>query len=970
MAIERTFLGWNRACLPAVVDYLEARYRTDRQWNMQNVVVVTQGARAGRRLLELIAQRADDELAANCRLLVSPPRPITVGSLPELFYESPAPVASPIDMLLARLASLRASPAAVEDLVREPPPQDDLTGWRRLAEDFGQLQDEIEAGDVDCGDIAGIVMSRFGVDDRKRWDAIGALEEATRQALQGANLISRHQARCDALQGEIRSDRLIVLVGLVDLPQVARSFLLKADARIAALVWAPEDRADMFDDAGSAIVNRWQDVEIPLEGSVTMADRPADQAGRVVEIARSLGACAVDALNVALGDERLAPAVQRALELSGTPARRSTGRSGAASGAALLLQAVADYASDRTLASLAALLRQPDAGDLFRGTYGAEADGWIAAVDALRADFLPASIDCDWSGIARDAAQIERDESRPRAERRDAAKRGALATQTARAVAAADALAKPLRNKQMPLSEWSRTIVELLTCVYDERLFDGSDDDQACEMRALAALGECLERQEDASLAPAAGPMRASDAVAFTLDQLRKVPIAQPGEDAAVEITGWLDAALDDIPALVVAGVNEGFLPQSVGADPFLPNRMRAALGLLDDRGRYARDACLLCAMAHSRGGALHIVSGRLSQDGDPLRPSRLLFACDDARMIERATAYYGAGQAGARRRSGGELADRIARIPLPLPLDKPVSVVPVTGFADYLACPYRFYLKHVVRLNAPDDDCDEMQGNLFGTMAHDALRRFGAGPAKDSGSAPEIADALRSALEEAAAERFGLRRLPAVDIQLRQLGRRLTRFASLQAEMIRDGWRILAVERELEATFMIDGEPMRITGKIDRIDYNEGLQKHRLLDFKTSDTAKSPEAAHRAGRDNEKRWISLQLPLYRTLAARIDIPPGSVELGYVQLPKRLSEIQYAIAPWDEAVLNDAETEARRLLSSIRAQTFWPPAATPPGYRDGMEIICMDLCPDRAEIIGRSSDTMADWRAAAGKGTR
>ena len=105
----------------------------------------------------------------------------------------------------------------------------------------------------------------------------------------------------------------------------------------------------------------------------------------------------------------------------------------------------------------------------------------------------------------------------------------------------------------------------------------------------------------------------------------------------AVELLGWLDLQLDDAPALILTGLNEGSVPTSVNADPFLPNSLRRHLGILDNERRYARDAYALTSIINSRE-EIRFVAGRTSARRDPLLLSRLLFACDAETEIGRAS--------------------------------------------------------------------------------------------------------------------------------------------------------------------------------------------------------------------------------------------------------------------------------------------------------------------------------------------
>src|SRR5690606_35854101 len=87
-------------------------------------------------------------------------------------------------------------------------------------------------------------------------------------------------------------------------------------------------------------------------------------------------------------------------------------------------------------------------------------------------------------------------------------------------------------------------------------------------------------------------------------------------------------------------------------------------------------------------------------------------------------------------------------------------------------------------------------------------------------------------------------------------------------------GWRIVKVEVEPPepgVPFDVDGRPVLLRGRIDRIDRNERTGEWAVFDYKTSDTGQPPEKTHRRGRGKERRWVDLQLPLYRHLLPAIE---------------------------------------------------------------------------------------------------
>src|SRR5690606_26051835 len=81
----------------------------------------------------------------------------------------------------------------------------------------------------------------------------------------------------------------------------------------------------------------------------------------------------------------------------------------------------------------------------------------------------------------------------------------------------------------------------------------------------------------------------------------------------AVELLGWLELLWEDAPHLVVAGFNDGRVPEAVVGDPFLPESLRGRLGLKTNAERFARDAYVLQAIAQCRatGGRLDLLLGK-----------------------------------------------------------------------------------------------------------------------------------------------------------------------------------------------------------------------------------------------------------------------------------------------------------------------------------------------------------------------
>ena len=179
------------------------------------------------------------------------------------------------------------------------------------------------------------------------------------------------------------------------------------------------------------------------------------------------------------------------------------------------------------------------------------------------------------------------------------------------------------------------------------------------------------------------------------------------------------------------------------------------------------------------------------------------------------------------------------------------------------------------------------------------------------------------------------------MQVQVEQLRLRLDAFAEKQAERAAAGWLIERTEGQgrehTDAVLEVDGQPMILRGRIDRIDVHRDTGQRAILDYKSSDTAKTPEKAHQRGEE----WIDLQLPLYRHLARSLGIEEP-VQLGYVLLPKDVEKAGFCMAQWTDQDLAAADEVARQVVRDIRHERFWPPADPAPDFSEEFAAICQD----------------------------
>jgi ATP-dependent helicase/nuclease subunit B len=571
-----------------------------------------------------------------------------------------------------------------------------------------------------------------------------------------------------------------------------------------------------------------------------------------------------------------------------------------------LLQAYARFVIEADHAAFAALLRHPDLLAFLQAEHALEPVALLAELDRFQNTCLPLAFPDTADRLAEPAAA----DAYP-----------ALA----RAAAYGVALRQAFTDTPVDVA-----LRGFLATVYAARSVAGRDPFEAAARQVDNALHALAD--PDVRRLVADGP------ALLTLFLQRLAAESVPGEPPDgpfLALEGWFELPWNTAPCLVVAGMNEGRVPAARPADPFLPDALRETLGCGSDAERLARDMWILRSVVESRraAGRVCFIVGRTGVSGDVLYPSRLLLRTPDAELPARAARLF----APVRARP----VPAAEAVPFRLDPRPPDGAAPVparlsvTAFRDYLACPFRFYLKHVLGMEALDDTKRELDALDFGNCVHDALRDMARDPSRRDATDPDALAAFLAARAEAwILARFGPAPPLSVALGLDAAVQRLRAAAHVQADLRREGWRIAHAEVRIEGEI----EGFRVVGRIDRIDVHDTTGRVRVLDYKTSDQPTQPDKAHlgtvhddtpAAWRTDNgpkaQRWTDLQLPLYLALLPQqTDAPP---EAGYFTLPKALTETRVAV--WntlDAPARASAARCTRDVAARIRARVYWPPA--------------------------------------------
>ncbi len=203
--------------------------------------------------------------------------------------------------------------------------------------------------------------------------------------------------------------------------------------------------------------------------------------------------------------------------------------------------------------------------------------------------------------------------------------------------------------------------------------------------------------------------------------------VRRPRHEAPrVHIWGQLEARLQSVDLLVLAGLNEGVWPADTRTDPWLSRAMRRDMGLEPPERRIGLSAH---DFAQGLGMPAVIVSRADRVGGAPSVPSR---------WLQRLLAVAGPAAAAAMRAAGkrhldrARAIDRAAGPPRPAarpapkpPLDRRPQKLSVTEIEKLVRDPYAIFARHVLGLDPLDPIGAEPDFSTRGTLYHEVLGRF-----------------------------------------------------------------------------------------------------------------------------------------------------------------------------------------------------------------------------------------------------
>lgn len=969
-SVSRHFVGWDRPVLTRAADWLfedAPRLGLSRpspirgEVDLSGVIVVVPVNRAGRTLATTLVTRAEAR-----GILLSLPTIVTPGQLVDRMYGVEAADASDLAVQLAMAGWMREAEEDAQAIFRRDVGKDSIRAQLRMAQMIQRSLAALGAEDILAGEVpermaraeGGAGLATFRAE---QWRALAAITESVVERLGAEGLmLGWHRQLRMVRNGATNAKRSIVMIATSELAALARRAVrsaAEAGMPVHALIPTPERMAERFTPTGTLRTRGVDTAGVSWSGELPIATEDltcvvsaSDQAeaalAHIAQLAERDEALTASDVVIAVPDaevtvalESLAPLVQGT---RGIKVRSAAETPLVATGIATTTLSLVRFIEQPTLRTLITLVTQPDVERaVTRHLEPAARPRWMQALDRHAAEQPDHGLN---------VSQLQGAAQWPGAKEKD------RATLAKFGMAMRRVLGPLIENRANDPGAIAGAVLATLANVYGERRVARNSFEGRSTLGPINTIREMVSEIRGLSAALAAPLRESGDVTRATLAALSALiedaTIAPEPSRDAIELLGWLDAVMDPARVLVLTGMNEGRVPSAHAADALLPEQLRGALLMPTSRDRVERDAYML--EIARRTHQTHMVCGRRTDAGDPLLPSRLVLQ-DAETLAERILTAQSPPPLTTRmeRRVLARPSDTFAVRPIvesPLEAAGPPSMS-VTSFAEYLASPYGYYLRHALKLREKDAPMAELPPQLFGSLIHSALKAWSDSDARNSDDADLILDALDDGLRQAAITSLGGMRRVEVEMQLLIAMARLRHFSSLQAERAKAGWRVLHTEwcapapgepgcPELE---MRDQPAMPLTGRIDRIDYHEASKTIAIIDYKTSNEAARPDNPHTRGDDEPYQdvmsgglnpeppgWKNLQLPLYRHLARSI-VPEGAgVKYFLLNLPRQAEEVGLAEFAASENVLESADAAARWVVRNVRLGRFAAEGKRPP----------------------------------------
>lgn len=362
-----------------------------------------------------------------------------------------------------------------------------------------------------------------------------------------------------------------------------------------------------------------------------------------------------------------------------------------------------------------------------------------------------------------------------------------------------------------PLGRWAEVLGKLL----DALGFPGQRTDETVKalyekMQEVLAQLSFIGTLHTGAVAPA----EAEEILRHLLEA-----VSLEAEEQGVRVAGFSDTAGLTPRYLYFGGLSDGALPKRPDMEYLLPDSAKKRMGLLYLEKYNALQKFEFTGLVAGSG---HYHLSYPLMDGDALfLPSSFLYGGEELR--ERIPGIF-SRQEQLLLKGGGALLGQLGEVRVPPAQLRLPSALRVTDIDAYRACPRRFFIERILKLQPLGIKEYEIEAATLGTVVHRIMEKLIQGPL---GSLAELRQRAEAIVEEVLGEKkmSAYWRGLIADTFLEMLPALHER----ERELREEGYTPSALERN------ISGEPLKgikLRGKIDRID--TAGDEVQILDYKT----------------------------------------------------------------------------------------------------------------------------------------
>lgn len=368
--------------------------------------------------------------------------------------------------------------------------------------------------------------------------------------------------------------------------------------------------------------------------------------------------------------------------------------------------------------------------------------------------------------------------------------------------------------------------------------------------------------------------------------------------DSPIRLVSPAGARLRDFDAAVLLGADAAHLPPAAGGGVF-NDPIRTQLGLPGTARKHAELRTALSEILSHVPRVLVTWHARIDGEPNPASP-----------WLEVLDVFHRLAWGVSLRQTMPSTADAQMR-PAPSPTWPAPARLPArlsaSAWQSLVACPYRFFARHVLELAEEEAVPEEMEKRDYGELVHTLLHRFHT-------RHPRLTEATREALVEdltrIGREVFAPHRQAsylALGWQLRW-ERRLPAYIDWALEREASGYRWQAGEVQVSRSLALPGGgEVTLYGRLDRVD--TGPYGQAVLDYKARSRDSLRRGLQRPGED-------VQLPFYGLLTA-------AAEAAYVALDD--DKVDTLAPNMDWSSLTDLEmTRLQTTLAAIQSGAALP----------------------------------------------